>query len=387
RAGRYREAARAFAASDAVDPNARVKLGRTAADRFAAPSLELFSSGSRDSDQNQAMRASAVAGFQVGDRARVSLAGGRRWLSGFTDATVNEGILSLVARPLAAFRLEASGGLARPHSTITTTDTIAGMPVVVRDTVVCTTPGSGKGQGKTRCVTRGGSVIPPPGTIIQTESESASNVFTGGIRGVYRQPGGRSSIDIRATRSLLDATSVLVANRVVRSELASRADVEVLPRLKLRGGARAGAYNATGDDNTRISLLGGLALAATDAVEVSGVFQRLSFSHSTTSGYFAPEVAQLAELGSYAEFESGGGTVLAIDAGAGVQRLAEFGSAMGNWGPSYRLFASLDIPIRAGSAFHLDLDSYDSRLGSDAPSASGSWRSFSLAGSVKLALW
>ncbi|HEU4878342.1 MAG TPA: hypothetical protein VFT21_02765, partial [Gemmatimonadaceae bacterium] len=127
-------------------------------------------------------------------------------------------------------------------------------------------------------------------------------------------------------------------------------------------------------------------LAATDAIEVSGVFQRLTFDHSTTSGYFAPQIAQLAELGTYAEFESDNGTVFALDAGAGAQRLQEFGTAMGKWEPSYRLFASLDIPMKPGSAVHIELDSYDSRLGSDAPSASSSWRSVALSAAVRLAL-
>jgi hypothetical protein len=156
--------------------------------------------------------------------------------------------------------------------------------------------------------------------------------------------------------------------------------------VKLRLGGRAGSYNATGDDNTRVSLLGGVAVAANDAIEVSGVFQRLTFSHATTSGYFAPQTAQLAELGSYAEFESENGTVVALDAGAGVQRLQEFSASMGKWEPSFRLFASLDVPFRPGSAMHLELDSYDSRLGSDAPSSTSSWKSVSLSASLRLAL-
>src|SRR4029079_13631180 len=252
-------------------------------------------------------------------------------------------------------------------------------------TQTCTTTGGGRGNsGRNRTTTC--TAIPPPGTIIQTQSESSANVFVGAVRGVLRKAGGRSSLDLRATRSLLDATPVLVINRVVRNEVAGRADVEMIPRFKLRVGGRAGSYNATGDDNTRVSLLGGLAYAASNAVEVSGVFQRLTFSHETSSGYFAPKVAQLAELGSYEEFESLNGTVLALDAGVGAQRLQEFTRATGDWEPSYRLFASLDVPFRPGSALHLELDSYDSRLGSDAPSSTSSWKSVSLSASLRLAL-
>lgn len=382
---KYRAAIDAYDHAQAIAPAEReVVNGRAriqAAAGRVAPAVELITSGSRDSEENQSMRVGGTASIQAGDRTRLNLSGGKRWLSGFSDVTVEDGSIGLASRPLPAFRLEIGGGVARPHSTITATDTIPGSGP---GTQVCTTTGSGRGNGKNRTTTC--TAVPPPGTIIQTQSESSASVFVGSVRGVLKKPGARSLLDLRATRSLLDATPVLVINRVVRSEFAGRADVEMIPRLKLRLGGRAGSYNATGDDNTRVSLLGGLAYAATNAVEVSGVFQRLSFSHATTSGYFAPQVAQLAELGSYAEFESDNGTVLALDLGAGAQRLQEFTKVMGDWEPSYRLFASLDVPFRPGSAMHLELDSYDSRLGSDAPSSTSSWRSISLSASLRLAL-
>ena len=375
RAGRYREAARSFGVANDLDSSPRAQRGGSVSRSFAAPAVELLTGGSRDSEQNQSARAGVAASIQVGDRVRGVVAGGRRWLSGFSDVTVDDGSLGIAARPLAAFRLEVSGGISRPHSTITITDTIP----------VTDTPIGGNGNGRSNGRGRNNGT-PPPGTIIQTESESSANVFTGALRGVLRKPGGQTSLDFRLTRTLLDATPVLVINRVVRSEAAARGDLEVFPKVKLRAGARAGSYNATGDDNTRVSLLGGIAIAALKGGEVSGVFQRLAFSRPTTSGYFAPKVAQLAEVGSYAEFESENGTVLAVDVGAGAQRLQEFEAAMGDWKPSFRLFASLDIPFRAASAIHFELDSYDSRLGSDAPSSASSWKSASLSASVRLAL-
>jgi hypothetical protein len=253
----------------------------------------------------------------------------------------------------------------------------------VTDTIPAETPtpvepGNGNGNGNGKGRGRGGSGgAPPVGTIIQTESVSAANLFVGSIRGVARKSGTRSLIDLRATRTLLDATPVLAANRVIRSEVAGRGDLEIVRRVKLRGAARAGRYTATGDENTRTALLGGLAVNATDAIEVSGVFQRLAFSHATTSGYFAPQAAQLAEAATYSEFEWPSGLLLIVDAGAGAQRIQEFGAAMSKWEPSYRAFASLDVPFRPASAIHLELDSYDARIGSDAPSLSSSWRSFS----------
>ena len=275
---------------------------------------------------------------------------------------------------MASFRFDVSGGISRPQSTTTLTDTIP-----VDDTPIGGGNGQGNGRGR-----RGGT--PPAGTIIQTESESSDNVFVGALRGVLKKPGGQSSLDFRLTRTLLDATPVLVINRVVRSEAQARADLEIFPRVKIRGGAKAGSYNATGDDNTRVSLLGGVAISSFKSGEVSAVFQRLTFTRPTTSGYFAPKLAQLAELGSYVEFESDNGAVFAVDVGAGAQRLQEFEAAMGDWKPSFRLFASLDVPLKGASAIHFELDSYDSRLGSDAPSSESSWKSVSLSAAVRLAL-
>jgi len=383
RAGRYRESDRSYRISNSVSASEKAQRGSDVSRGFAAPALEIYTSGSRDSEENQSARAGGTASVQVGDRVRLNLSGGKRWLSGFSDVTVEDGSIGFVSRPLAALRFELSGGVSRPHSTITFTDTI---PSAGTGTEICTPVGNGNGRGNGRNRTVCTPGTPPPGTIIQTESASSANLFVGAIRGVLRKPGGRSSLDLRVTRALLDATPVLVINRVTRSEFAGRADVEVIPRVKLRFGGRAGSYDATGDDNTRTSVLGGVAVAATDAIEVSGVFQRLTFSHATTSGYFAPQAAQLAELGSYAELESENGTVLALDGGVGAQRLQEFSAAMGKWEPSFRLFASLDVPFRPGSALHLEMDSYDSRLGSDAPSSTSSWKSVSLSASLRLAL-
>ena len=383
---KFAGAMEAFDRAHAISPEAtEVAQGRArvaAARARTAPSIEVFSGGSRDSEENQSTRVGGALNVALSDRASVRFSGGKRWLSGFLDATVTEGAVGILARPVPTFRIEATAGLARPHSAVSITDTI---PPDTEPPV--TAPGKGNGNGNGRGRGRSGSGgTPPVGTIIQTESVSAANLFVGSVRGVARKPGTRSLIDLRATRTLLDATPVLVANRVVRSEVAGRGDLELVRRVKLRGAARAGRYDAAGDDNTRTALLGGLAVNATDAIEVSGVFQRLAFSHATTSGYFAPQVAQLAEAATYSEFEWPSGLLLIIDAGAGAQRIQEFGSAMSSWEPSYRGFASLDIPFRAASAIHIELDSYDSRIGSDAPSLSSSWRSFSFSASLRLAL-
>jgi hypothetical protein len=379
----------AFDRAHAIAPDAaEIAQGRAkiaAARARTAPAIEVFSGGSRDSEENQSKRVGGALNIPLSDRASVRLSGGKRWLSGFFDATVTEGSIGILARPVPAFRIEATGGISRPHSAVSITDTIP-PETPSPGTGTGNGNGNGNGRGRGRSGSGGSGGTPPVGTIIQTESVSAANLFVGSVRGVARKAGTRSLIDLRATRTLLDATPVLAANRVIRNEVAGRGDLELVRRVKLRGAARAGTYNATGDDNTRTAFLGGLAVNATDAIEVSGIFQRLGFSHATTSGYFAPQVAQLAEAATYSEFEWPSGLLLILDAGAGAQRIQEFESAMSKWEPTYRAFVSLDVPFRAASAIHLELDSYDSRLGSDAPSLSSSWRSFAFSASLRLAL-
>jgi hypothetical protein len=171
----------------------------------------------------------------------------------------------------------------------------------------------------------------------------------------------------------------------VRNEVAARVDIPLISRIRFRGGAKAAAYDALNESNTRTSLLTGLAVSATDAAEISAVFQEIRFDHSTTSGFFAPRLAQLAELGTYMEIESSGGSVLALDGGAGAQRVAEFGVATADWKPAFRLFAQLTVPLRPGSQLRAELDSYDSSFGNEAVS-SANWRYISGLLSLRFAL-
>lgn len=368
RAGRFVESARAYQRSLAIESSDRARQRLSSARAFAAPAVEALGGGSTDSDENRSVRAGGVASANVTDRTRAQISASRRRISGIADMTVDDASVGIVSRPLAAFRLEASGGVARPGSTSTITIT----------TTPSTGSVSGNGRGRGRTV--------PPGTVVDTTTQGGDNIFIGSVRGVWRQPGGHASLDLRATRTLLDATSILVINRVVRNEVAGRADLLIVPRVRLRAGGRAGTYSAAGGDNTRLSLLGGLAVSISDAAEISGIFQRLTFGHATSSGYFAPRVAQLAEGGTYAEFESESGVLLAVDGGAGFQRLQEFGGAMGRWEPAYRLFASLDVPLRPASGLHFEMDSYDSRLGSDVATTASSWRFISFSAALRLAL-
>ena len=126
----------------------------------------------------------------------------------------------LVCAPACLFRFEALAGVARPHSTITVTDTI---PAAIDIPV----GGGGNGQWEWRRSGRrggNGGGAPPPGTIIQTESESSDNVFVGAIRGVLKKPGGRISLDFRLTRRCSMPRRCWLSTVLCAVKLQARAD-------------------------------------------------------------------------------------------------------------------------------------------------------------------
>ncbi len=340
RAGQFVEAARAYRSAQAQAPLPRIESRLESVLGDAAPAIEIVGNGSTDSDDNRAFRIGGNADVSVGNRARVGIGGGWKSLTGNFSATVADAFLELYARPKSAFHVEATAGAA-----VTSTDEV----------LICGPP-------------------PPSPTI-----------GIGSARAVWKQPGGSGMVDVRATRSLLDASGELVRNRVVRNEVAARVDIPLISRIRFRGGAKTAGYDALNESNTRTTLLTGLAVSATDAAELSAVFQEIRFDHSSTSGFFAPRLAQLAELGTYVEIETSGGSVLALDGGAGAQRVAEFGIATADWKPAFRLFAQLTVPLRPGSQLRAEVDSYDSSFGNEAVS-SANWRYISGLLSLRFAL-
>jgi tetratricopeptide (TPR) repeat protein len=366
RAGRNGKAATAYAMSAERDGSAGTLHRLESARAAQAPSVELVANGGGDSDGNRTYRLGGLVGAPISDRARLTVSGGSNRSSGLLDAVYYDGTIGLTMRPRSAIRVEAAAGAVH-----TTTNSGVSSP----DT-------AGLVSGNARGI--GPGAQPPPGTVVQTTS-TTHNLAIGSVRAVWKQPGTAALVDLRASRLLLDATPVLVINRVMRNEIAGRVDLPVTRRIRLRGGAKADRYDAIGETNTRTLLLGGVEASVTDAAAVAAIFQQIAFDHATTSGYFAPRVAQLAELATYAELESDSGRLIVIDAGAGGQRFAEFGSGLGKWKPEFRVMAQLNIPLRPGSELRVGVDSYDSQLASEAAPATG-WRYASAWLSLRFAL-
>ena len=78
----------------------------------------------------------------------------------------------------------------------------------------------------------------------------------------------------------------------------------------------------------------------------------------------------MVEAGTYAELESANGVRLSLDAGVGAQQVTDWGVPVGPWGPAYRTWTELALPLAAGSELRLALESYDSRIGSDVATSS-----------------
>ena len=132
--------------------------------------------------------------------------------------------------------------------------------------------------------------------------------------------------------------------------------------------------------------LGGSVFVITPAVEFSASLQRVAFRHATTAGYFAPHHVNLAELATYAEFESGqNGAVLAIDAGAGAEQITKFGASQGAWHPALRLWSQLTYPFTRTVSMLIEIDSYSTRSGPVVATAEN-WRSLALRTGARLGL-
>jgi len=208
----------------------------------------------------------------------------------------------------------------------------------------------------------------------------------GSLRARWRSDDRRTLLDGRVTRTLLDATPQLIANRVMRSEVAGRADVPISGSLRARLLGRYGALTSDVDNNRRLLFGGGPVFVITPAVEFSASLQRVAFRHATTAGYFAPHHVNLAELATYAEFESGqNGAVLAIDAGAGAEQITKFGASQGAWHPALRLWSQLTYPFTRTVSMLIEIDSYSTRSGPVVATAEN-WRSLALRTGARLGL-
>lgn len=353
RAGRPGTAVRAFAQALSREPDPATVRQLAAARAQAAPAAEPTLGGSWDSDGDAVLRFGAAADAPVGDRTRLGVAFNRaRVDDGIAHATVEDLSLRARWRPSAALEVRAALGGSRLD-----------------------------GRAPEAPATTG-----PPGRpfAAAVRAGQSSVVATGFVRARWRAPGGRTALDMRLERRALDANPVLVGNGVTRTEVVATVQRRTGGAVTLRGSVRAAALRDTADVNFRMTTGAAVGYAVLPNVQVSGQFRHLSYARPSLAGYFAPRFAQTIDAGSYMEVERWGVT-LALDIGAGVQRVARHGESPSSWERALRLYALAAAPLAPGREVMLEIEGYDVLVGNET-APSGGWRYLSLALSFRMAL-
>ena len=336
RAGRPDLAASALERAQAIapDPTTAGRLALARAD--AAPALVPLLGGSHDSDGNSTLRLGGTLELAANSPVRLGVAGGREQVTAGATTTGLEDLgLRAQWRPQAVLRLDAAAGATRWDA--------------LGRAAATTTP-------------------------------------SGSLRLRWRAPAAGPALDLRLQRSALDATPLLVANRVVRTEVRAIAELPVTGVVRLRAIGGTAALADSAELNHRTTLGGVVAFAATPSVELSGQFHQIGYAHPSAAGYFAPRQAQVAEAASYMEFETARGTLVALDLGAGVQRVTLSGAgAPGPWTRALRLYALVVAPLVPGRELHFELDAEDSPIGGET-ATTGNWQYIAAAASLRWAL-
>jgi len=340
RAGRYAGALRSYDAALRLAPDepeavaGRAKVFAPA--RAAAPAVTPLVSGSRDSDGNTTFRLGGSAELQARGPLRLGVEASHDRV---TDGVSTAGLAQLALR--AAWR---PSRLASVEGAL----------------------------GGTR--------------LERSDSGSTTVLPTGRVRARWRSSAHGPTVDLRAQRGVLAASPLLVDNRVVRTELRAVVEIPVTRTLKLRALWRTALLRDTADLNHRTALGGVVAVALSPAIELSGQVHQIRYSHASTAGYFAPRLGQVVEAGSYVELETPSGWLLALDVGAGAQRVAEFGGQPGPWSRALRWYSLITAPLAPGRALQLELEGEDSMVAREAATTAGAWRYGSAALSLRWAL-
>ena len=315
--------------------DAEVRRELAAARVAAAPAIMPLAGGSHDSDGNATLRLGGVAELGAPGPTRLGLRATREQVrDGVATIGLDELTLRAAARPGGRLQIDAEGGATR-------VDAVSGA----------------------------GATVTP----------------TGQLRARWRDPMGGPVVDLRARRSVIDASPLLVTNRVVRTEIGAIVELPVASRLKLRGIGRTAALSSSFDVNHRTTFAGVVAVAVTPGLEVSGQLHEIRYSRPSSAGYFVPRLIQMAQMGSYIELETARSIVLAFDLGAGVQRVAQQGAPIGPWRRALRLYSLVAVPLAPGRELRFELDSDDSGVATES-ATTAQWRYVSMQLSLRVAL-
>jgi len=354
KAGRPGAAERSLTRSLALESNTEARTWLNRARALQAPAVQPTVGGSRDTDGNTVSSLGVRTDVAVADGARLGLAARHSSVADGQDLGAADALTVVGAwRARANVRLDWALGLGRTNSSAL--------------------GGTGRWTGY------------PVGSMrLQVRAPS---------------PDAGPQLDLRAQREALTLSPTLMANGVMRSEVSAQLSVPAGP-IVLRGMGRVGAMTATpvgtvgtgagmgpglggrgvggaqpaAAPNWRVLISGAVAVPLGTAVEISGDVQRLTYSDSSSVGYFAPRLAELVEAGSYLYLTPLPPWEVELDVGAGAQREADHGAPLGVWRRALRLYAYSALELVPGSDLTLEIESYDAPLATAAATTSASWR-------------
>ena len=195
---------------------------------------------------------------------------------------------------------------------------------------------------------------------------------------------GGVALDVRAQHGPLDLTPELIADPVIASQVTGTLDVPLTHRFHVRGLGRAARLTRHEERNARTGFGGGPVVHLAEGVRLAGQWQQIRNSLPTATGYFAPERAELADMG--VEFEHEFDNVsLSFDAGAGVQRVQKAGEVMGGWARALRVWSFVAWSVAPGRQVLFELEAYDSQVATIVQT-SEQWRHASFTVSFRFAL-
>jgi hypothetical protein len=271
----------------------------------------------------------------VGDRTRMGLHVERATASGDGTATVDRGLLYVTARGDDGFLFDARGGIAMREDA--------------------------KGQ-------LGRSIEP-----------------VGRVRARWSGSGDAIGLELRAQRSLQDATTTLIENGIVLEEALVSVELPAGGVTRVRVLAAGGALGDGGKRNWRVRAAGGPFFEVQPGLRVGVQYDGTMYTGRSTKGYFAPALAHTLEATAYGEIEDRGGLAIAGDVGAGVQQIVEEKGAVGTIQPALRGWGSIGWSFAPSSSLGLELEAYNVIGGAGVARGAGGWSYLSASLALRVA--
>lgn len=193
--------------------------------------------------------------------------------------------------------------------------------------------------------------------------------------------------EIRAQRLPLAASPLLLGYRAVKNEARLGLDVPAGP-IRFRAGGRAALIEASGEKaNSRFQGDAAVVLPLGWRGEISAQYHRLGFGNSSSAGYFAPRLVETCEGGTYWELGGDGRWTVAVDAGAGIQRLAQQGEAVGPWKTALRGWASLTLEISPAVLGRIEAEGYSAPFAPTGAVTTPDWKFFSISAGLLIRIF